>query len=305
MRAPLLMVMASLLFALMGVCVKFASTLYSAGEIVMYRSLIGLLTMTVVMRLRGVDWRTAVPGMHLRRSLSGTAGLCLWFMAIGALPLATAMTLNYMSSVWMALFLMGGVVLVRPNGGPTAGPKQNTFDGRLLATVLVGFAGVALVLRPTIDQQQLWAGLLGLMSGLMAAIAYLQVTALGRMGEPGERVVLYFSLCGALAGAVLAALHGPWHAHSLRGVGLLLATGLLATAAQWMMTRAYATGATLSIAALQYLGIAYSFGFGVWLFGDPVTWMSLTGMLLIVGAGVAGTFLRARTPAAEAVPAET
>jgi drug/metabolite transporter (DMT)-like permease len=243
MKASLLMVMASLLFALMGVCVKFASTLYSPGEIVMYRSLIGLLTMAVVMRLRDVDWRTKVPGMHLWRGLSGAAGLCLWFMAIGALPLATAMTLNYMSSVWIALFLMGGSVLLRP----LPGAKPATVDGRLVATVLVGFAGVALVLRPTIEQQQLWAGLLGLLSGVMAALAYIQVTALGRMGEPGERVVLYFSICGLLAGAVLAALQGPWHAHSLRGAGLLLATGLLATTAQWMMTRAYAT---LSIAAL-------------------------------------------------------
>jgi drug/metabolite transporter (DMT)-like permease len=301
MRAPLLMVVASLLFALMGVCVKWASELYSAGEIVMYRSLIGFVTMSAVMRLRRVDWRTPVPGMHLWRSLSGTAGLCLWFMAIGALPLATAMTLNYMSSVWIALFLIGGAVLIKP----PSGAQQFSVDGRLVATVLVGFAGVACVLRPTIEQQQLWAGLLGLLSGVMAALAYIQVTALGRIGEPGERVVLYFSICGLLAGAVLAALHGPWHGHGLRGAALLLATGLLATTAQWMMTRAYATGATLSIAALQYLGIAYSFGFGVWLFDDPVTWMSMTGMLLIVGAGVAGTFLRARTPAAEASPTET
>jgi drug/metabolite transporter (DMT)-like permease len=301
MTAPLLMVMASLLFALMGVCVKFASALYSAGEIVMYRSVIGLLVMVVVMRLRGVDWRTPVPRMHLWRSLSGTAGLCLWFIAIGALPLATAMTLSYMSSVWIALLLIGGAVWVRPQ----ASEQPNTIDGRLVATVLVGFAGVALVLRPTIEQQQLWAGLLGLLSGVMAALAYIQVTALGRMGEPAERVVLYFSFCGLLAGAALAAWQGPWHGHGLRGAGLLLATGLLATTAQWMMTRAYATGATLSIAALQYLGIAYSFGLGVWLFDDPVTWMSLTGMLLIVGAAVAGTFLRGRTPAALAAPTQT
>ena len=59
---------------------------------------------------------------------------------------------------------------------------------------------MALVLRPTIDQAQLWHGVVGLGSGLIAAMAYLQVTALGRIGEPGERVVLYFSITGIVFG---------------------------------------------------------------------------------------------------------
>ena len=63
------------------------------------------------------------------------------------------MTLNYMSSVWMALFLVGGAVML---GGQRV-------DGRLIATILAGFAGVALILRPTIEHQ-LWHGLVGLLS---------------------------------------------------------------------------------------------------------------------------------------------
>jgi drug/metabolite transporter (DMT)-like permease len=298
-KASLLIMTSTLLFALMGVCVKFASALYGAGEIVMYRSIIGLLLMMVALRWRRVDWRTTVPALHLWRSASGTAGLCLWFFAIGALPLATAMTLNYMSSVWMAVFLVASALLFKSSAGQA--PKhqhQHKQDWRLVAAILAGFVGVVLVLQPTLAQRQLWAGLLGLLSGLMAAIAYLQVTALGRLGEPGERVVLYFSVCGLVVGAALALAAGPLHAHSLRGAALLLATGVLATFGQWLMTRAYATGATLNIAALQYLGIAYSFGLGVWLFNDPVTPTALLGMLLIVGAGVAATQLRAQTKAA-------
>ena len=59
-----------------------------------------------------------------------------------------------------------------------------------------------------------------------------------------------------------------------------------------MMTRAYRIGRTLSNASLQYVGIVFSFGFGVLLFDDPVTWMALAGMVLIVIAGLAATFLR-------------
>jgi len=106
-----MMVCATFLFASMGVCVKLASAWYGTGEIVMYRGLIGLLLMGALTRWQGVSLRTTVPGMHFWRSISGVTALCLWFYSISGLPLATGMTLNYMSSVWMALFLIGGTLV--------------------------------------------------------------------------------------------------------------------------------------------------------------------------------------------------
>jgi drug/metabolite transporter (DMT)-like permease len=281
---------ASFLFATMGVCVKLASAEYGAGEIVLYRSLTGAVLMLGLARWQGGTIATRVPAMHFWRCLSGVTALVLWFYAIGNLPLATAMTLNYMSSVWMALFLLGGAVAL----------GTARVDGRLIATVLVGFAGVALILRPTIAEQQLWHGLIGLLSGIIAATAYLSLTALGRVGEPEYRIVFYFSVGGVAAGA-LTMLWTGLHAHSVRGVVLLAGVGVLATAAQLMMTRAYATGPTLVNASLQYLGIAWSFGYGVWLFDDPVTAMALSGMLLIVAAGISATRLSRHRPAAAAI----
>jgi len=284
------MVLATFLFASMGVCVKLASSEYGTGEIVFYRGLIGALMLFVVSRARGGTLATPVLGMHFWRSLTGVTALCMWFYAIGNLPLATAMTLNYMSSVWMALFLIGGAVAL----GTTR------VDGKVVATVLLGFAGVTLVLRPTMDHDQLWHGVVGLISGMIAATAYLQVTALGRLGEPEYRTVFYFSLGGMVAGALITLLTGGFHAHSWKGAALLAAVGLLATSAQLLMTRAYATGRTLVNASLQYLGIAFAFGYGVLLFDDPVTMMALAGMVLIVGAGVAATMLRTKVaPQAE------
>ena len=281
MSAPWLMFGASLLFAVMGVGVKYAAVRYGAGEIVFYRALVGATFVAVLSRLRGTSLRTAMPGSHFWRSACGVAALLLWFYAIGGLPLATAMTLNYMSSVWMALFLIGGSVLV----------GAARVDGRLVAAVLAGFVGVALVLRPTVTQQQLWFGLAGLLSGMLAALAYLQVTALGRSGEPAERIVFYFSLGGLVVGALWMAVRGV-SPHTLGGLALLLSIGVVATLAQMMMTRAYHIGSTLTNASLQYLGIAFAFVFGVVLFDDPVTASALGGMALIVVAGLAATLLR-------------
>ncbi|MCV2349533.1 DMT family transporter [Paucibacter sp. Y2R2-4] len=288
MSAPLMMICATFLFASMGVCVKLASAFYDAGEIVMYRGLIGAVLIGTFTLLRGQSLRTTVPALHFWRSLSGVFALSLWFYAIGKLPLATAMTLNYMSSVWMALFLIGGAIMM----------GSARVDSRLVAAVLLGFVGVAMVLRPTLDQQQLWHGMAGLLSGMLAALAYLQVTALGRAGEPEYRIVFYFSLGGAIAGAISTLAlswseNSPPHGHGLKGAALLLAVGLLATAAQVLMTRAYAQGKTLAIACLQYLGIVFSFLYGALLFQDPITPWALGGMVLIIIAGVAATLLRA------------
>ena len=284
MSASWLIVVASLLFATMGVCVKLASAYYGSGEIVMYRGLVGALMIFVVSRWRGDTLRTAVPAKHFVRSLTGVTALCLWFYAIGELPLATAMTLNYTSSLWIALFLVGSASVF--------GTKP--VDRRLVFAALLGFIGVVLVLRPTIEQEQLWYGLVGLLSGMVSATGYLQVTALGRVGETESQIVFYFSIGGVLGGAALSSLTG-WHTHSWSGVGLLLAVGVLATVAQLMLTRAYARGRTLVNASLQYLGIGFSFVYGVVLFDDRVTWIAVLGMLLIVGAGVRATMLR--TPA--------
>jgi S-adenosylmethionine uptake transporter len=278
------MVGASFLFATMGVCVKLASQTYDVGEVVMYRGAVGVLMIAGLSRLRGVPLRTSVPWMHAWRSIVGVTALSLWFYAIGHLPLATAVTLNYMSSVWMALFLIGGAVVV---GGARVDP-------RLVALVLVGFGGVALVLHPTLEKDQLGAGVIGLASGMLSALAYLQVTTLGRAGEPELRVVFYFSIGSMVAGLGMTVLGGH-HAHTLRGLALLVATGLLATTAQVLMTRAYAIGRTLSNASLQYLGIAFSFLYGVFLFHDALTLSATAGIVLIVAAGLGATLLRANT----------
>ena len=160
--------------------------------------------------------------------------------------------------------------------------------------MLAGFAGVVLVLRPTIEDNQMFAGLIGLLSGLGAAFAYLQVAALGRLGEPIVRTVLYFSIGATVAGSVGALFTGltPWSwPHAL----WLLPIGVLAALGQLSMTRAYSHGATLLVANLQYAGIIFASLFGMIFFGDQIPLIGWAGMALIITSGIAATFLRART----------
>jgi len=100
------MVLATLLFAGMGVCVKKASAEVTTAEVVFFRGLVGALMMGALAWWQGLNLRTKVPALHFWRGFAGVTALSLWFYTIGQLPLSTAVTLNYMSSVWMAVFLV-------------------------------------------------------------------------------------------------------------------------------------------------------------------------------------------------------
>jgi len=283
------MVLASLFFSTMSVCVKFASSHFNTFELVCYRGAIGTVIMAAVCQRKGISLLTPVPKMHFWRSVSGVISLSAWFYAIAFLPLATAMTLNYMSGVWVAAFLVGSTVWA----GAMRDAKQQL---PVALTVLVGFAGVVMILRPTFEQNQMVAGLVGLSSGMIAASAYLQVAALGRKGEPVERTVFYFSLGATLVGAFSMLFTGTsewvWpHAW------LLLPMGVLAALGQWCMTRAYNEGATMVVANLQYSGIVFSALFGLLLFGDQIPFIGWAGMCVIVFSAIAATALRARSNA--------
>ena len=283
------MVMAAFFFATMAVGIKIASTSFNTVELIFYRGLVSVVFMAIVVRSRGGSLRTSVALMHAWRALVGVIALGAWFYAIAHLPLATAMTLNYMSGVWIAAFVVGGAMLYGQG-------RQVQRQGPLLATVLCGFAGVVLMLRPSIDQNQLFAGLIGLLSGVATALAYLQVTALGRVGETEDRTVFYFSLASAIAGGLGLLFTGfsPWDQVSWQAAAWLIPIGLLASLGQWCMTRAYSQGATLVVANLQYSGIVFATIYSLLLFGDEIPAAGWLGMALVVASGLAATALRSR-----------
>lgn len=280
------MILASLFFSMMGVCIKFASTHFHTFELVFFRGLIGVFFMATICRLQDVDLRTPIPMMHVWRSVVGVTSLAAWFYAIGHLPLATAMTLNYMSGIWVAVFLVGGTLVM--------GKLQDaTRQGPIVLTVIAGFGGVTLLLRPTIEQDQLFAGIIGLLSGLVAALAYIQVAALGRLNEPEARTVFYFSVGTTAVGAMLMLITGM-SAWAWPSVLWLLPVGILAALGQLCMTKAYSRGSTLVVANLQYSGIVFGALFGLMLFGDQIPLMGWLGMSLIIVSGIASTILRNR-----------
>ena len=286
------MLFATFLFSLMGVCVKLVSDEYSTPEIVMYRSLVGAVFLGCLVAVRGGSLKTAYPFQHLWRGVVGATAFGLWFFSFRGLPLATAMTLNYMSPIWIAgiLFAMGlyhGKV---------------RFEWKLVCAIIASFIGVVLLLQPTILADQLQSGMFALVSGVLAALAYLQVRHLGNLGEPEYRVVFYFCRIGTVGGALVsmafARLPGSdgiaFHSHSVRGIVLLTLIGVFAAVGQMAMTRAYHLGKTLVTANLQYSGIVFSSIWGILIWQDFLGWGGWLGMIVIIGSGVSTTFFDVR-----------
>ena len=295
------MLFASFMFAIMGVCVKLASEMYSTSEIVMYRGIIGITVMTCTILYQGGTFKTGMWGQHLWRGVVGVIALWLWFYAIAILPLATAMTLNYMAPIWIAVILLAG--------GWWKASQQ--VEWPLVAAIAMSFVGVTLLLQPVFATEQAAGAITALISGMLSALAYLQVRKLGLLGEPEYRVVFYFSVVNFVAGVfghVASAGGGPvvWHAHTSGfGVGLLAAIGLCATMAQMAMTRAYRLGKTLVVANLQYTGIVFSSFWGVVIFGDLFDWHGWAGIGIILASGIAATYYNTRNTARGAAIART
>lgn len=284
------MLVATFLFSIMGVGVKLASDTYSTAEIVAYRGGIGMLIMYAVMRWQGASFATRIPLQHLWRGAVGVAALWIWFYAIARLPLAMAVTLNYMSPIWLATFLLLGAWL----------RKTRQIQTGLLLTIVSGFVGVVLLLRPSLQQDQLTDGLIALSSGMLAALAYMQVRQMGLAGEPENRVVFYFSASCAVAGVLgssiggLATFSGGWHSHDVRGVLLLLMIGCTAAGAQVALTRAYRLGNPLVTANLQYVGIVYSSIWDLLIWHDALNWLSWIGIVVILGSGILASYYNSK-----------
>lgn len=276
------MIVASFFFASMGVCVKLAAEVFSAPEIVFYRSIISLVMMLTLVRLRGITIQTPHWRFQLWRSASGFVSLLLYFYAVTLLPLALAVTLAYTSPLFLAVYL--GLF-----------GKARLGRGMLSALVL-GFIGVALLLRPTLHADQLLGGMIGLGSGMLAGLAYYNVKELGERGEVEERTVFYFSLFSTVASGVWMAL-SEFHPIDLRGGLLLLGVGSFGTLAQLTMTRAYKRGDTLVAASLAYSTVIFASLFGMLFWQETLSIAAWSAIGLIVVSGVASTWFSRANPA--------
>jgi drug/metabolite transporter (DMT)-like permease len=269
------MLVASLCFAIMGACVKAGATRFAPAELVFYRGLIATAALWGFVALRGRPLATPHWRAQLSRGVSGLVALVLFFLSISNLPLATAVTLNYTSPLFFGLLLVFWA--------------RERLALRLAAALVLGFCGVVLLLQPTLQRDQIWFALGSLLSGFLAAVAYLNVRNLGDLGEPEWRTVFYFSLITTLGALPWLAGSGSFHAVDGAGFAILMGVGIFGGLAQLAMTRAYRYGKTLVSASLAYTTVVFSALLGVFVWDEMLVPLAWVGIAVVVASGLAAS----------------
>jgi S-adenosylmethionine uptake transporter len=273
------MLLASFLFAVSGVVIKFAAQAgYTTAELVFYRSAIGFIVVSAMMRAAGLSPRSPHTVAHIQRGIAGTFAIWLFMYAVIHLPLSTAITLNFTAPLWIGLIL-ALVYGERPSK-------------TMLAALCMGFIGIVLLLKPIFTPEMRFDLTIGLLSGIAAAIALLNVRRLGAMKEPEMRIFWWFTLVVTIGSALYLTFTGGWQWHS-EGVGWMLAMGCTTTIGQLAQTRAYSRGATMLAANLSYSAVLFSALLGFFIWSEVIPPSGWLAIAIIVAGGIMAT-LKAR-----------
>jgi drug/metabolite transporter (DMT)-like permease len=251
----------------MGAVIKTLSQDLPNETIVFFRNLFGLAALVPFLVHAGPGRLvTGVLHLHALRATAGLAAMYCFFYAIGHIRLADAMLLKFTTPIFIPVVAWLWL--------------SERFHGRAGFCLLLGFTGVALILKPAGEAN--WVLLIALAGAFFAAVAKTAVRRLSR-SEPAERVVFYFAVFAACLSAV--PLAWAWQTPSAGQWLLLLSLGPLATLGQLCMTRGYAAAPASEAGLFTFSAVLFGAAYG-WLFwGELWDWLSLAGAFLVGTAG--------------------
>lgn len=279
LRAALYVLTSALLFAVMGGLIKHISTQLPYEMVVFFRNLFGLVALMPWLLRKGLhSLRSDYFHLHLLRSLFGLSAMYCFFYALGHLPLAEAVMLNYTAPLYIPA--IAWFWLREPS------------PARLRWALAIGFAGIALILKPGSSLFQPVA-LIGALAGLLTAAAFVTLRRMAA-SEPATRTVFYFGLFATVISAI--PMTWAWQAPPSSLWLLLLVMGTIATIAQLLLTRGYAYAPAAQVGPLTYAIVLFSALLGWWKWDEVPDHLSVVGALLIIGAGIIA--LRSRSNAA-------
>jgi len=266
------MLLAGMFFAIMQVLVKFLPHI-PAIEIVFFRSLFSLVASLWILKRNQVPVFGNNKKLLVMRGMAGSMGLILFFYTLQHIPLASAVTLQYLSPVFTALL---GVVMVKER----LKPQQYLFFA-------IAFGGVLVIegFDPRISPLFL---LIGIGAAFFSGLAYNIIRKLKNTEHPLV-IVFYFPLLTL----PIATLYCIFNWVQPKGWDwlLLLGVGIFTQAAQYYMTLAYQNAQLSKIASLNYIGILYALGFGFIFFNETFNLLTYFGMAMVLS----GVILNIRT----------
>jgi len=239
------------MFSIMVVFAKLLSENHSVIEIAFYRNLIAslpFLFMVFALGRREILVLRSKPTLVGIRAVIGTASLIVTFYAYSLMPLADTTALLFTASLFIPVL---GVIFLRESVGPFR-----------WSAVVIGFAGVVVMARPTGDVYVLGVAV-AICAAFLHAVLQVILRYLGRFESP-ETVSFYFFIIGTF----VTALALPFVAvrPTLAEVPLLLGVGLSGALAQWLLSTAFKNAPAAVVTVFNYSGIIWAtfFGWAIW-----------------------------------------
>jgi drug/metabolite transporter (DMT)-like permease len=269
-RGILFMIAATLLFAVSSAIAKWQVAIYPVGEVMFFRSFSSLLVCSIiVLPFTGLSvFATRRPRDHLARGLSQSISQTFTVIALGLMPLAGAIAINFSAPLWSALL---SVIWLKERAGPAR-----------WGVLLFGFCGVLIVTHPGTDSLQV-----GALFALANAIMYGSVTVAVRgmtKTESSDTLLMWQMVTIAVFHAFLLAFGVKQP--SPADAAMLLASGVANAIGQYLWTRALHLAPTTAVSPFYYFLLVWAMAIGFVIWGDVPTMGLILGSVIVVVSGL-------------------
>ncbi len=257
----------TLLFALMAVMIRLASSSLHTFEIAFFRNFFGMLVALPLLLKHGPGFmRTDQLSRYFVRCLIGIGSMFASFWALGHLPLAQAVSLTYSSPLFVTI---AAVIFL-----------HEQVRARRWTAVVLGFIGVLVIVRPGSDS--FTAGsLVAVLAAVLSGVVAIQIKQLSHT-EPADRIVIYTTLFWVPMSLLPALAVWQWP----QGITWLwvVACGVLGTGGHMLWTRALKLGDVSALTPISFMQLPVVAFAGWLLFDEDVSRWTILGAAIIFGA---------------------
>ncbi len=266
----LLTIAAGTLFAGMDALGKHLTTLLPVIQVIWGRYFVQTVLLTGFLAARtGTGFlRTRHPFLQILRGLMLLASTFLMYEALKRVPLADATAVLFFTPIVVTLL---SVVFLRERIGP-----------HRIAAVLVGFAGMLLVLSPGFGSFH--PALFLALAASVTNASYLLLTR--QLAGREDAAATQFNTTAAGAFLLSFAVIPSWQTPDASTALLMLAIGTVGTIGHFLLVRAFAHAPASLLSPFLYSQVLAASLISVTLFGDPLRPTMLAGTVLLVASGL-------------------
>ena len=264
----LYLVLASLFFSLMTVCVKKIDEAIPIYELVFFRSIFSLIITSLIIKKKRINPWGKNKGLLILRGLLGTIALICIFYSIRNMPLSISTVIQYTYPIFISIF---AVILIK---------EKINFN--LIIALLLGWFGILVILNPyqsisyEIDK---FAILISFTGAITTSLAYIAVKKLSKQ-EDIFIIIKYFPLISTIT--LLPIVYVNWITPQINDLVWIFGIGIFTQAGQTFLTLGLKNLPASQASSINYLQVIFASIWGVYLFGEKITINFIIGSIFVL-----------------------